>query len=134
MIAPSICLSSPRVAIERNAPRHIEFDAFSFEEMPLQLVAVAGRAGADLAASVHDAMPRHGVIAQRVQGVADLACVPVEAGEIGDLSVRRDAAAGNAPHDREDSLIVIIHSDCTNPCAFVKLESSLCHVHSHPVR
>ena len=65
------------------------------------------RAGADFAARVDHAVPGHVAVRREgVQGVADLAGVAFQAGELGDLSVRRDPAARDAAHHRLDPFVL----------------------------
>jgi hypothetical protein len=90
-----------------TSPTQIEHHSLVFEEQTLKLMRITGSARRHLAARVDHAMPRHvAVRRQRVHGVAGLAGVASEAGQFGDLSVRRDLAARDAADHRPDPFVL----------------------------
>src|SRR5688572_13527840 len=80
------------MARERDAALRVEGDALALEQQALELLRAPLRAGADLAARVDHAVPRHAPVAERRERVADLARLAREPGQLGDLAVGRDAA------------------------------------------
>ena len=96
----------PTVALQIHPPPGIELHAFGFEQQSLQLMGVAAGSGADLAFGVDHAVP--GDVAfggEVVEGVADLAGVAFEAGQLGDLAVGGYAAAWNFTDNSPDELV-----------------------------
>jgi hypothetical protein len=88
----------------------VEGHALALQQLALQRLAAAVRCGAqaDLAARVHDALPRRGQVGgQRGQRVAHLARRARQAGEPRHLPVGRDAAARDARDDGVDALVVL---------------------------
>src|SRR5438309_566116 len=108
---------SPSEAPEVHASPAIKLHSLALKHQALQLMCVAASAEADLAAHVDHPVPRHvAAFGQRVQRVADLPRVPLQSGQLGDLPVRRHAAAGNAPHRGVDSFVGL-RRHCTNSWA-----------------
>ncbi len=108
----------PTKSLQRNAAIAIEDDSVGFEKQPLQFAPVGAAPRADLAARVDHSMPWNATAGwKRVERVADLPCMTLEPGQIGDLAVGRHTAAGNAADDLVDSS-VCSRSHCTNPSAF----------------
>lgn len=96
---------APGVALEIEPAAVIEDDALALEDEALQIVPAGLGAGAALAARVDDSLPRHGAaLVEVVEGVAHLSRVAADASEPCDLSVGRDAAAGDAAHDGVDAI------------------------------
>ncbi len=101
-VVPSRPARAPLHSVEIDPPARIEANALALEQLALPLI-VTGR-GAELALRIHDALPGDACArGQRVQRVADKARLAGDAGDARDLPVGRDAASGNARHDRVDS-------------------------------
>ena len=99
-------LYAPPIPLQIHPPLRIELGSLRLEQHSLQLVRITAGARADLAFRVHDAMPRHvAFFGKVVERVADLAGVTFEAGDLGDLSVRRDASARDFAYDGPDELV-----------------------------
>jgi len=95
-------------SLQIDASPQIELHAFGFQQHPLQLVRVSYAAWTDLAPRVDHAMPRDvAALGQMVQRVADLPGVSCESGQLGDLSVRRDAAPRNSPDGRTNHRVAV---------------------------
>ena len=76
------------------------------QEEVLQFMRIAARAGGDLAPRIDHAMPGDvAALGEVVEGVADLAGVAFEAGQLGDLAVGGHAAAWNFTDNRPDELV-----------------------------
>ena len=97
---------APAEAPEVHASPAIKLHSLALKHQALQLMCVAAAAEADLAARVDHPVPRDiAAFGQSVQRVADLPRMPLQSGQLGDLAVRRNAAAGNAADLSVDSLV-----------------------------
>src|SRR5438132_14014657 len=90
---------SPSKSLQIKAPPVIKDNSLRLQQMPLQLPPIRSAPRADLATRVDHSMPRDAATRRQVmQRIADLARMPLEAGKLGNLAVRRHPPAGNAPH------------------------------------
>jgi phosphoglycolate phosphatase-like HAD superfamily hydrolase len=124
-----------RALAEAEVPRQPELDALVLEQVALHLLGAGDRARAQLAARVHDALPRNvPVVRERVQRVAHLPRVAWQPGETGDLAVGRHPTAGDALHDGVDALVARRHEASECSPRIVLRGTCPCRVRSRPAR